>query len=744
MPTTSSDHEPRRDRTGGPPTAATCRPCRRRGRAQSGRRTTRPPRSTSAAGFPPVSNETSEIDLSGGWPQHLKVPPPPPPSSPADGPRLGVDVGTVRVGLAMSDPTGHARQPAGDAASGPRTSRDLDRLAALVVEHEVTEVVVGEPRHLSGASGASARGRRRLRSGTGRPDRRTCRFTLIDERLSTVTAASHLRDGGIDSRKQRPVIDQAAAVVILPVISTRRRSRVVTGTRRSGRGGGDTPRPSTARPAYPSRAGTRSARSSLARRRAAPAGYESPRYEPSRSSPPASPPLSGPRPPRRPRRAELPRHSLEAAERATSGIRRSGLRRPLRRRDRPRGRASWRGAGDGPPTHRATACPRGTAATTARVRPTRRRSTSRHRAPLRAAPAPPRGCVGPPLAAPGRSGRRRDRRQLPRARLARTTTATPPTPTRSTRTGTTTTRPAASRSSATTSRTSAAAAAACSGATGTAPTGTRSSTTTSTTTTTRPRRGLRRRAPRRRARRRALRRRPGAPRPGRRRDPHQALRPAQRSPSPSPSRGGAVLAAGAGRRSSSASSSAARQLLNLINPSSQDFTGQGSGEVEIRVREGDTLSDIARTLVDAGVIASIGPFIDAAEAHPDATGIQPGVYSLRAGDERSGRAGPDARPGRAPGLPGHRARGADRRRHARPARRRAPGSRSRSSRPRPPTPPRWACRPGPTARSRASCSRPPTTSSRTPRRRTSCTRWSPVPCRRSPTCRSRPRASRRC
>lgn len=72
-----------------------------------------------------------------------------------------------------------------------------------------------------------------------------------------------------------------------------------------------------------------------------------------------------------------------------------------------------------------------------------------------------------------------------------------------------------------------------------------------------------------------------------------------------------------------------QQLLNLINPSAQDFTGQGSGAIEVRVREGDTLSDIARTLVDAGVIASIGPFVDAAEARPDAIGVQPGVYSLR-------------------------------------------------------------------------------------------------------------------
>ena len=48
---------------------------------------------------------------------------------------------------------------------------------------------------------------------------------LIDERLSTVTAASHLREGGIDSRKQRSVIDQAAAVVILQQFLDSRRAR---------------------------------------------------------------------------------------------------------------------------------------------------------------------------------------------------------------------------------------------------------------------------------------------------------------------------------------------------------------------------------------------------------------------------------------------------------------------------------------------------------------------------------------
>ena len=164
-------------------------------------------------GFPPVSHETAEIDLSGGWPQHLRVPPPPPARRPGSGRVVGVDVGTVRVGLAMSDPTGTLASPL-ETLQRAKDGSDLDRLAALVVEHEVTEVVVGEPRHLSGASGASARDADAYARALA--DRLpSVPVHMIDERLSTVSASSALRASGLDSRRQRPVIDQAAAVVIL-------------------------------------------------------------------------------------------------------------------------------------------------------------------------------------------------------------------------------------------------------------------------------------------------------------------------------------------------------------------------------------------------------------------------------------------------------------------------------------------------------------------------------------------------
>jgi putative holliday junction resolvase len=171
------------------------------------------------AGFPPVRHETAQIDLSGGLPGGLPIPP----RRPRQGRRLGLDVGTVRVGVALSDPTGTLASPL-QTVERARDESDLDRIAALVAEHEVTEVIVGEPRHLSGASGASAREARAYsRALAGRIG--DVPVHLVDERLSTVTAASSLRANGLDSRSQRPVIDQAAAVVILQAYLDAQRGR---------------------------------------------------------------------------------------------------------------------------------------------------------------------------------------------------------------------------------------------------------------------------------------------------------------------------------------------------------------------------------------------------------------------------------------------------------------------------------------------------------------------------------------
>ncbi|SFF30275.1 endolytic transglycosylase MltG [Blastococcus tunisiensis] len=72
-----------------------------------------------------------------------------------------------------------------------------------------------------------------------------------------------------------------------------------------------------------------------------------------------------------------------------------------------------------------------------------------------------------------------------------------------------------------------------------------------------------------------------------------------------------------------------QKLIELVDPTAKDYTGQGTGEVSIRVQGGDTLSDIGRTLTEADVVASVAPFVEAAEDNAAAVGIQPGVYTMR-------------------------------------------------------------------------------------------------------------------
>ena len=127
------------------------------------------------------------------------------------GVRLGVDVGDVRVGVARSDPSGLIATPVETVRRGPG---DLARLLAIASEEAAVEVVVGLPRSLSGREGPAALKVRefaaRLATALDPVPVRLC-----DERLSTVTAESVLRDRGHKGQKRRAVVDQAAAVVIL-------------------------------------------------------------------------------------------------------------------------------------------------------------------------------------------------------------------------------------------------------------------------------------------------------------------------------------------------------------------------------------------------------------------------------------------------------------------------------------------------------------------------------------------------
>ena len=132
------------------------------------------------------------------------------------GVRIGVDVGTVRVGVAASDGTALLASPVVTLARDPRTGKDLEALRALVAEREAVEVVVGLPRSLHGGEGpAAAAARNYARAVALLVDPVPVR--LADERMSTVSATRNLIASAphAGARKRRQQVDQAAAVVIL-------------------------------------------------------------------------------------------------------------------------------------------------------------------------------------------------------------------------------------------------------------------------------------------------------------------------------------------------------------------------------------------------------------------------------------------------------------------------------------------------------------------------------------------------
>ena len=127
------------------------------------------------------------------------------------GVRLAVDVGSVRVGVARSDPAGVLASPLTVVASGPG---ELDELAKLAVSADAIEVIVGLPASLSGREGSSAAAARSFAAGlAGRLAPVPVR--LVDERFTTTEAHEALRRSGKDSRARRRIVDAAAAAVLL-------------------------------------------------------------------------------------------------------------------------------------------------------------------------------------------------------------------------------------------------------------------------------------------------------------------------------------------------------------------------------------------------------------------------------------------------------------------------------------------------------------------------------------------------
>ena len=125
---------------------------------------------------------------------------------------LGLDLGDVRIGVAISDPDRRVAVSIGTVHVG-RPPGELLAIAQLVREHDATAIVIGEPIALDGSRGArashAAAFAEAVRAVVEVP------VVLHDERLSTVEAARGLREAGMDTKRQRGVIDEAAARVIL-------------------------------------------------------------------------------------------------------------------------------------------------------------------------------------------------------------------------------------------------------------------------------------------------------------------------------------------------------------------------------------------------------------------------------------------------------------------------------------------------------------------------------------------------
>jgi putative holliday junction resolvase len=169
------------------------------------------------------------------------------------GVRLGIDVGAVRVGVAMSDPdgilatplvtlrrdAGGTRRDAGGTrrdgggirrdAGGTRHDADgtppsdMAEIKRLIAEYQAVEVVIGLPVNLAGVEGPAARAVREYAQVLGELIE-PVPIRLTDERMSTVVASRRLSDRGVRGRRQRAVIDQVAAVEILQAwLDARRR-----------------------------------------------------------------------------------------------------------------------------------------------------------------------------------------------------------------------------------------------------------------------------------------------------------------------------------------------------------------------------------------------------------------------------------------------------------------------------------------------------------------------------------------
>ncbi len=125
---------------------------------------------------------------------------------------LGIDYGDVRVGLAVSDQLGFLAHPL--ETIHRKQTDPIERIAEVITERQIAKMILGLPLRLDGTEGPAAE---KVRAFATLLKKRVPNVPLefIDESYSTIDAQKQLHEAGRNTKNSKPVIDQAAAVVIL-------------------------------------------------------------------------------------------------------------------------------------------------------------------------------------------------------------------------------------------------------------------------------------------------------------------------------------------------------------------------------------------------------------------------------------------------------------------------------------------------------------------------------------------------
>jgi len=125
---------------------------------------------------------------------------------------MGLDYGSVRIGVAISDPSGIIAQSKDYIDAEPR-KECLAKIAELCRKGNISQIVIGLPKHMNGDEGDSAKAARLL--GTDITEFMKVSVDYLDERLTTVSANKVLTEQNMKAPKKKEKIDSVAAAIIL-------------------------------------------------------------------------------------------------------------------------------------------------------------------------------------------------------------------------------------------------------------------------------------------------------------------------------------------------------------------------------------------------------------------------------------------------------------------------------------------------------------------------------------------------